>query len=355
MESLLKNVNLSFTPLKTSDFPLLLKWLETDHVKSFWDQHLSWTTELVKEKYNSYTENYKIVNGEKKTIYPFIIHLDERPIGYIQYYNAYDFEKKSGDIKEHWKDSPLTLAALDFYIGENDVLHKGHGTEILKKFLKEFVFIHFDVCLVDAAKNNKAAIKAYAKAGFCTYHETNESIFMLAKKLMKANPIVILGSSRKEGHTIKAIEMITRGIDVPIINLSTLNISYYDYDYKNRDDDFLPLAEKMIKHDPIILATPIYWYTMSATMKTFIDRWNDLMVIRKDLGQRLSGKTLFLVTSYGADVPKSFEDPFSHTCDYLEMKYGGCFYYYSGGDEETKKQNIQLAEEFSSKIWRDKE
>lgn len=39
-----------------------------------------------------------------------------------------------------------------------------------------------------------------------------------------------------------------------------------------QQDDAAELVEKMIEADVIVLATPVYFYTMSAQMKTFIDR-----------------------------------------------------------------------------------
>jgi putative NADPH-quinone reductase len=164
------------------------------------------------------------------------------------------------------------------------------------------------------------------------------------------SPIIIFGSARSNGDTFTAIQMINSEIKAPVIDLNQLNVSYYDYDHKNKEDDFIVLAERMVGYNPIILATPVYWYSMSAIMKTFIDRWSDLLNIRKDIGRRLAGKDLFLITSYAVDLPKGFEDPFSQTCDYLKMRYRGCFYFYSGEERDRKKQNVSDANCFVSNI-----
>lgn len=37
-------------------------------------------------------------------------------------------------------------------------------------------------------------------------------------------------------------------------------------------DDMKPLLEKMIKADVVVLATPVYFYSMDGQLKTFIDR-----------------------------------------------------------------------------------
>jgi aminoglycoside 6'-N-acetyltransferase len=68
---------ITFEPLHESHFPLLLKWLETAHVKKWWDQDLTYTLELVHEKYSSYIKGYKLVDGQQKSIQGFIIHKNQ--------------------------------------------------------------------------------------------------------------------------------------------------------------------------------------------------------------------------------------------------------------------------------------
>jgi multimeric flavodoxin WrbA len=164
------------------------------------------------------------------------------------------------------------------------------------------------------------------------------------------SPLIIFGSARGDGHTMAAVNLVIGNHKVPIIDLQDLTISHYDYDSKNKDDDFIPLAEKMVDHNPLILATPVYWYSMSALMKTFVDRWSDLITIRKDLGRKLVGKDLYVITSYGGTLPKGFEHPFSQTCDFLKMNYRGCFYYYSGENLELLNRNSQEAEHFAKTL-----
>jgi len=349
-------MTISFQPLEKEHFSLLFKWLELPHVKEFWDKSTLWTKELIQEKYSSYVDGYKLANGVRKPLRAYLIYLHALPIGYIHYYNAYDFPSEGYDLKEIVKNSKgenLSLAALDLFIGEKEVYGNGIGSLVIKTFLETYVWPKFDACLVDPEKRNLGAIKAYAKAGFSSQREIGPSIILLARKTPKEkNPIIIFGSSRSDGDTLKAIKAVIQDRSVPIIDLRELSFTYYDYTYANSKDDFLPLAEKMIQHDPIILATPVYWYTMSAIMKTFIDRWSDLLDIRKDIGRLLANKELCVITSYAADtLPKGFEDAFSQSCDYMEMHYKGCLYFYSGEDAERLKENSLLAENFSHRIW----
>lgn len=153
------------------------------------------------------------------------------------------------------------------------------------------------------------------------------------------NPIVILGSSRSDGDTRQAVDKIIGKRDIPVVDLNALSISPYDYTHNNKNDDYLPLMRRVIQHDLIILATPVYWYTMSAQMKIFIDRLSDLLSIEKDLGRELRGKSLFVVANYNTSLPEGFEFPFSQTCSYMGMTYLGTSFIYVGQDEGLKAPN----------------
>lgn len=162
--------------------------------------------------------------------------------------------------------------------------------------------------------------------------------------IKKTVPLVIFASSRGDGNTRKALETVQEKRIFELVDLAKLNIGYFDYEHANEQDDFLPLAEKMQEHEVIILVTPVYWYSMSALMKTFIDRWSDLLTIRKDLGRGLKGKWVYVISSYGTSFPIGFDAPFRLTCNYMDIHFGGSLHYYSGRDpllQEQNKRNIR--------------
>lgn len=166
--------------------------------------------------------------------------------------------------------------------------------------------------------------------------------------------IIIQGSSRSNGETRKSIQMIVGENDIPIVDLKTMNISGYDYDNLNERDDYISLMERVVQHDLIVLATPVYWYSMSALMKIFIDRLSDLTSIRKDIGRKLRGKKLFIIASFNTSLPQGFEDPFSQTCSYLGMTYLGCSYIYHGEDhalQNFSKQETEKAQQLLSPFF----
>lgn len=160
-------MTITFEPLRKSHFPLLLKWLESPHVKHWWDPNVNWTPKLIEKKYTSYTQGFKrlVLSDQviEKPMHAFIISLDGKAVGYIQYYNAYDFPREQG---YRIKGLPKSLASLDIFIGERDEVSKGRGPLILEAFLRKHVFLHFDACFVDPDAVNFQAIRAYEKAGF---------------------------------------------------------------------------------------------------------------------------------------------------------------------------------------------
>jgi multimeric flavodoxin WrbA len=81
-------------------------------------------------------------------------------------------------------------------------------------------------------------------------------------------------------------------------------MSPYDYDHRNRNDEFEPLIQRVANHDQILFATPIYWYAVSPAMKVFLDRITDLLELPDllECGRRLRGKRAYVVcTSIRAD------------------------------------------------------
>ncbi len=142
---------------------------------------------------------------------------------------------------------------------------------------------------------------------------------------MENKKVIILGSSRKNGNTTKIIDEISKEYNIDVVNLSDYNISYYDYESKNIEDDFLPLIKKIIEnHDTFIFATPIYWYNMSGIMKVFFDRFSDLIRIEKETGRKLRGKKIGVISnSHDNEIEESFYIPFKKSADYLGMEYLG--------------------------------
>lgn len=148
---------------------------------------------------------------------------------------------------------------------------------------------------------------------------------------MRINTLIIMGSARSDGNTRKIVDTFRSKIAADFIDLNDYKINYFDYEHRNKDDDFVQIATKMIEYEHIIFATPVYWYAMSAQLKTFFDRLSDLLTIRKPLGRQLrEGKIMYSIACSSDEVEhEGFAMPFKNTAEYLGMQYGGhihCWY-----------------------------
>jgi RimJ/RimL family protein N-acetyltransferase len=187
---------ITFETLHESHFPLLLKWLEVPHVKKWWDQNLTYTMDLVREKYSSYVKGYKLVDGQQKPIQGFIIHNNQNPIGYIQIYNAYDFPRS-----KTLSGLSANLGAFDIFIGEESALQQGLGSKAILEFLR----VHgnqYSHIFADPDSNNIAAIKCYEKAGFKRFSEQQdtEEVWMLKDLSSRNDPLATVQKLIKERY-----------------------------------------------------------------------------------------------------------------------------------------------------------
>lgn len=165
--------------------------------------------------------------------------------------------------------------------------------------------------------------------------------------------LIIQGSARKNGNTNKIVNYIQEKMECDFIDLKGYSISNYDYDSRNKDDDFLPLMREVVEYDLIIFATPIYWYSMSAIMKMFFDRITDCLKIEKETGRKLRGKAMAMV-SCGSDeeIKEGFEMPFKESANYLGMTYKGSVHTWIE-EEEIPKEVKQNLDRFIAKLTKD--
>jgi hypothetical protein len=172
-----------------------------------------------------------------------------------------------------------------------------------------------------------------------------------ATRFAPRDAAVILGTSRGEGNTRIAVNGVVGDRDIVVVDLAARAIGPYDYAHANVSDDFMPIAEMLAEKSLWLLATPVYWYTMSGQMKIFVDRLSDLVTIRKDLGRRLRGKTVAVIATGSDDeLPEGFEAPFRLTCGYFAMRYAGAFYWAFGSDDRPDEAGAERARAFGASL-----
>jgi len=133
--------------------------------------------------------------------------------------------------------------------------------------------------------------------------------------------VALLGSPRKKGNSTVLAKQIIHGVEsvgakVETVYLNGLNIKpcqgCYACKKKNStgcavDDDMQSLYPKLIESDAWIIASPVYWFSMSAQTKIFMDRcfalWNEDPEINP-----IYQKLIAIAMSYGDS------DPFNSGC-----------------------------------------
>jgi multimeric flavodoxin WrbA len=120
------------------------------------------------------------------------------------------------------------------------------------------------------------------------------------------NTIAFLGSPRKDGNTELLLKEAIRGVEesgysVHFFNLNVMNISpcqdcggCEDSGICIFEDDMFQIYEEIRKADRIILASPIFFFALSAQVKIMIDRcqcfWCEKYLLKKPVPEGPYGR-----------------------------------------------------------------
>jgi len=166
--------------------------------------------------------------------------------------------------------------------------------------------------------------------------------------------LVVNGSPRKNGNSVILAEQVMlgareSGAQVEIFFLQNMNIqpcNACDVCQETGDgtcaiqDDMQILYPKLRRADAIVIASPIYWFTVSAQTKLFIDRW---YALEGSQGNALAGKQIGLVLTYGDTDPftsgavnamRTFQD----MCRYIGAHVAGIVYGSAMKEGEIRNQ-----------------
>lgn len=132
---------------RVDDLSLLRGWDDQPHVvASDPNDDWQWETELTRDP--AWREQ-------------LIAELDGRPIGFVQIIDPQEEES------HYWGACGPSLRAIDIWIGAQDDLGKGYGTQMMKLALARcFAPPEVEAVLVDPLENNKAAHRFYQRLGF---------------------------------------------------------------------------------------------------------------------------------------------------------------------------------------------
>ena len=122
--------------------------------------------------------------------------------------------------------------------------------------------------------------------------------------------------AREAGHTVETVQVTKK----KVAGCLGCNACYRNGGVCVQKDDMTEIREKMLAADVIVLASPIYFYTMTAQLKAVIDRTYAFF-------SDLKGKTFYYVITCAADS-EDFTQDMQHAlngfvCCVPEAKVGG--------------------------------
>jgi multimeric flavodoxin WrbA len=158
---------------------------------------------------------------------------------------------------------------------------------------------------------------------------------------MAKDILIISGSPKKDGNTAALIDWFTQGAASQGARVEPVHVASLKFravgctscracQKMTRfgcviQDDVQPILQKMLDVDVIVMATPSYFYAMSAQLKSVMDRMFSLYKWDNAAGTMevpLRGKTLALIASaYEQEGLDIVEKPFAMTAAYSGMEF----------------------------------
>ncbi|MGX1271706.1 flavodoxin family protein [Streptomyces phaeoluteigriseus] len=149
--------------------------------------------------------------------------------------------------------------------------------------------------------------------------------------------LFVLGSSRPDGNTEQlarvAAEQLPADVEQEWISLAEHPLPDFE-DLRHDSDHVRPtegnvaqLLDATLAATDIVIASPLYWYTLSGQAKRYLDYWSGwLRTPGVDLKATLAGRTLWGVTAL-AEERQAVADPLvgalRNSAAYMEMRFGG--------------------------------
>ena len=124
---------------------LLHQWFQVAHVKQWYARGETYSLNIIREQYLP-----RIIKPDD--IPNFIIHLDGKPVGYIQLYQVSKSLPEGVDNYSHTlfkQFKPEDLAGIDLFIADENILGKGICSKILTAFVDAHIRGRYVAMIVD--------------------------------------------------------------------------------------------------------------------------------------------------------------------------------------------------------------
>ncbi|MFF3845343.1 flavodoxin family protein [Streptomyces sp. NPDC002328] len=152
--------------------------------------------------------------------------------------------------------------------------------------------------------------------------------------------LFVLGSARDEGNTEllarRAAEQLPADVEQEWISLVEHPLPDFE-DLRHDSDHVRPtegstalLLDATLAATDLVIASPLYWYSLSAQTKRYLDHWSGwLRTPGLDFKATLAGRTLWGVTALAHEetvVADPLVGALSNSAAYMEMRFGGVLF-----------------------------
>lgn len=151
--------------------------------------------------------------------------------------------------------------------------------------------------------------------------------------------LFVLGSSRPEGNTEilarAAAAHLPAGIPQRWVDLARLPLPDFQDGRHEREgwaagETEAELRRATLDATDIVIASPLYWYSLSAHTKRYLDYWSGwLTVPGSDFQERITGRTLWgvsVMADRDESVGEGLVTTLHHSAAYLRMGFGGVLF-----------------------------
>ncbi|MER5206794.1 NAD(P)H-dependent oxidoreductase [Streptomyces sp. NPDC002825] len=148
--------------------------------------------------------------------------------------------------------------------------------------------------------------------------------------------LFVLGSSRPDGNSeilARAAaahlppDIPQRWVDLNEPALRDFQDGRHESTGRQTDEAEEELRRATVEATDIVIVSPLYWYSLSAQTKRYLDYWSGwLNVPGSDFKERMAGGTLWGVTAMAHDeheVADGLVTSLNHSAAYLRMHFGG--------------------------------
>lgn len=142
-----------FRALGEADLPLIARWRAAPHVRAWWGE----------------PDGDERENLEDPDLAMWIVELEGRPFAYVQDYDVH------AEASHPFSHLPPRARGIDLYIGEPDLLDRGHGAALVRCYVQRLIDAGAPAIGTDPHPDNARARRAFAKAGFVVAGEPQDT------------------------------------------------------------------------------------------------------------------------------------------------------------------------------------